>query len=314
MSEITDYSARRDWSPTAQPPGPDGVVAHTPNPSAYHHTGTSVTIPRAADDFGASQGFSTQPGVINIDPTDPAKGTGGQVIDLRKLSVEKSAEIAQAGSDALSRFAAVTQVMAMPQPIPTPVPPPTAVPLAEPVQPPVAAPQPAAPAAVSLDEQRSLLTLLQQMVNAPVQQPAPIIAPAPAPPAPLSPDYGGELGMPFLGREPQLPRVEVAFHFPQGIMRSAYHHVSVADRCLSLVFDARLTNYPQFVPQSPEQNGEMLPIRLDVPSLNFSEKVFIPDFHNVIGCLDIMNLVVEPSEPESPTTSLTGHQDLTGGY
>lgn len=312
MSEITDYSARRDWSPTAQPPGPDGVVAHTPDPTAYHNTGTSVTIPRAAGDFGASQGFSTQPGVINIDPTDPAKGTGGQVIDLRKLSVEKSAEIAQAGTDALSRFAAVTQVMAMPQPVPTPVPPPVAVPAAEPVvaaMPPVPAP---VPASVPLSEQQTLLTLLQQLVTTP-QAAAPVAASAPLPP-PASTDYGAELGMGFLGREPQLPRVEVAFHFPQGIMRAVYHHVSVANRCLSLVFDSRLTNYPQFVPQSPEQDGEMLPIRLDVPSLKFSEKVFIPDFHNVIGCLDIMNLVVEPSEPESPQPTLTGHQDLTGGY
>ena len=314
MSEITDYSARRDWSPTAQPPGPDGVVAHTPNPSAYHHTGTSVTIPRAADDFGASQGFSTQPGLVNIDPTDPAKGTGGQVIDLRKLSVEKSAEIAQAGSDAMSRFAAVTQVLAMPQPTPTPVPPPTVVPYTEPVQPTVTAPPPVAPAPVSLEDQRALLNVLQQLVNAPAQPLAPIAEPAPAPPAPLSPDYGGELNMPFLGRTPQLPKVEVAFYFPQGVMRAAYHHVSFSGRCLALVFDSRLVNYPQFVPQSPEQDGQMLPIRLDVPSLNFSEKVFIPDFHNVIGCLDIMNLVVEQSEPESSVPSLTRHHDLTGGY
>lgn len=306
MSETTDYSARMDWSPTAQPPGPDGVVAHTPDPTAYHHTGTSTTIPRAAGDFGASQGFSTQPGLINIDPTDPSKGTGGQVIDLRKLSIEKSAEIAQAGTDALSRFAAVQQVMAAPLPTTTPTPPPVMPTMTTPA---IVAPAPA-PAPVPVDEQQTLLAALQRLVTA---QPV-AAAPTPLPPPPASTDYGAELGMSFLGREPQLPRVEVAFHFPQGIMRAVYHHVSVANRCLSLVFDSRLTNYPQFVPQSPEQDGEMVPIRLDVPSLKFSEKVFIPDFHNVIGCLDIMNLVVEPSEPESPQPTLNGHQDLMGGY
>lgn len=77
---------RRDWSPIAQPPDKHDVIAHTPDPNAYHSTGGRTMIPRHSGQFGGSRGFSTKPGVVNVDPTDPLTGQGGITVDLEAVS------------------------------------------------------------------------------------------------------------------------------------------------------------------------------------------------------------------------------------
>lgn len=66
----TDYSSRPDWSPIAQKPDfKTGVIAHTPDPKAYHTGAIGATIlPRATANWG-SRGFSTEPTTMQIDPT-----------------------------------------------------------------------------------------------------------------------------------------------------------------------------------------------------------------------------------------------------
>ena len=81
--------SRRDWSPIAQTPDKHDVIAHTPDPNGYHNLGGRTMIPRNLDgDHGASRGFDIKPGVVNVDPTDPVKGTGGITVDLEAVSKE----------------------------------------------------------------------------------------------------------------------------------------------------------------------------------------------------------------------------------
>lgn len=95
----TNWQERRDWSPIAQPPGSDDVIAHTPDPTAYHEVDGRVMLPRARPGKGnfMSQGFSTKPGIVHIDPSDPVRGTGGLTIDLEGLSPQQLAKASREG-------------------------------------------------------------------------------------------------------------------------------------------------------------------------------------------------------------------------
>ena len=95
----TNWQERRDWSPIAQPPGSDDVIAHTPDPKAYHQVEGRVMLPRAKQGKGnfASQGFSTKPGIVHIDPADPVSGAGGLTVDLDGFNANQLAKAAEAG-------------------------------------------------------------------------------------------------------------------------------------------------------------------------------------------------------------------------
>lgn len=88
---------RPDWSPIAQPPDKHGVMAHTPDPNSYHSQGSRTMIPRHSGDFGGSRGFSTKPGVVNIDPSNPTTGAGGITVDLETVSKADYLAAAQQG-------------------------------------------------------------------------------------------------------------------------------------------------------------------------------------------------------------------------
>lgn len=79
------HATRRDWSPIAQPPDRHDVIAHTPDPNAYHSMGGRTMLPRHFGDYGGSRGFSTKPGVVNVDPTNPITGEGGITVDLEAV-------------------------------------------------------------------------------------------------------------------------------------------------------------------------------------------------------------------------------------
>lgn len=84
-------SVRPDWSPMAQPPDPrTGIMAHTPDPTGYHDAGGRTMLPRATQNFG-SRGFSTEPGIVHIDPSDPVRGTGGISVDLGRVTKQSMA-------------------------------------------------------------------------------------------------------------------------------------------------------------------------------------------------------------------------------
>jgi hypothetical protein len=79
------HATRRDWSPIAQAPDRHDVIAHTPDPNAYHSMGGRTMLPRHSGDYGGSRGFSTKPGVVNVDPTNPVTGEGGITVDLETV-------------------------------------------------------------------------------------------------------------------------------------------------------------------------------------------------------------------------------------
>lgn len=90
---------RRDWSPFAQPPDPvSGIMAHTPNPNAYIVGNGRTMLPRATRNYG-SRGFVAKAGVINIDPTDPGKGTGGITVDLERINKQTMSKAASMAPD-----------------------------------------------------------------------------------------------------------------------------------------------------------------------------------------------------------------------
>lgn len=110
------WAGRRDWSPIAQAPDRYGVMAHTPDPSAYHYdAGGRVIVPRATR-FGGSKAFDADRGaVVNIDPSDPVKGTGGLTVDMRSLDKSHLKEAVEAaGEDATMAWAIATQQQAAP--------------------------------------------------------------------------------------------------------------------------------------------------------------------------------------------------------
>lgn len=122
----TNWQDRPDWTPIAQPPGADDVIAHTPNPAAYHEVEGRVMIPRAKAGKGnfASQGFSTKPGILHIDPSNPVTGEGGLTVDLEQVSSRDMAKATAAGQgDPLRAWMAAAQLKqgsAAPQPQPRP--------------------------------------------------------------------------------------------------------------------------------------------------------------------------------------------------
>jgi hypothetical protein len=109
---------RPDWTPIAQSPDRYGIMAHTPDPRAYHFdAGGRVIIPRGSQ-HGGSRGFSTEAGgVVNIDPSDPVRGTGGITVNLRELNRDAiPGAIAQADGDPLTAWALASQQAALPPP------------------------------------------------------------------------------------------------------------------------------------------------------------------------------------------------------
>ena len=105
-------SERPDWTPLAQPPDKFGIIAHTPDPSGYHYDATGrVIVPRATR-FGGSRAYNVRENsaVVNIDPTDPVRGTGG--ITVRMGTIDKQTmkhACEEAGEDATLAWAIASQ-------------------------------------------------------------------------------------------------------------------------------------------------------------------------------------------------------------
>ena len=102
---------RPDWTPIAQRPDRYGIMAHTPDPRAYHYdAGGRVIIPRATHD-GGSRGFSADGKcVLNIDPSDPVRGTGGITVDLAKIDKRSLKQaVAESEGDATMAWAIASQ-------------------------------------------------------------------------------------------------------------------------------------------------------------------------------------------------------------
>jgi len=106
-----------------------------------------------------------------------------------------------------------------------------------------------------------------------------------------------EIGMGFLAVEPSRPSVAVVFRTPAGVNRTRFHHVAQRGVCLSLIYDGRYDG-DQFLPnETPE--GET--IRVEVPSLDLESEAVVFDFHNCIGCLDVLNIMlVKPESNNGP--------------
>jgi hypothetical protein len=326
MSDV-DYASRQDWSPQAQPPGPDGVMAHTADPTKYFNAGNRTVIPRAVpgENFGASQGV--MPTVIHIDPSEPMTGAGGPAIDMSKLDpalVAKATQLGRNPAERLEQYVRLaseaqtgsqpigTPVVSQPAPvIPTLAPPPY---VNNPPQAPVL-PSPSVPPA----DQTHLLAQLAALVSQGV-------VPVPAPPnyaeqaaqrqAVVDTRLLEELKMPFLTSPPSAPGVPVIYYFPHGKFKASYHHVVKRGACLSLIYDNRLEGHSQFVPEAlTDADGAPLPLRLEVPGQRLDLQVVITDLAITVGCLDIITLVVldDGEDREHAVDSLHGHPDLSGG-
>jgi hypothetical protein len=328
MSEA-DYTSRQDWTPNAQPPGPDGVIAHTQDPTRYFNAGNRTIIPRAAvgENFGASQGV--MPTVIHVDPTNPAMGQGGVDIDMQRLDqalVKRAAEMGRTPQERMAAYVKLANEQAA-LPAASPARSPVAVNPQPAVAPAVLAPPPyvahnppqapvlpAAPASIVPEAaQLNLLSTLETLLarNAALVPPTP---PQPVSPAPLE-SYVARLEMPFLTLQPSSPGVAVIYHFPHGKFKTSYHEVVRSGKCLSLVYDNRLEGHSQYVPEPlVDQHGNHTPIRLQVPSKGLDLQVCIDELTVTIGCLDVVNLLVvgDNADQEEAAASLAGHADLTG--
>ena len=80
----------------AQAPNKQGWVAHTPDPTKYHHPDEragermrsgirAVMIPRATR-YGGSLGFKAGSGVAHVEPADITTGAGGITLDLSRVN------------------------------------------------------------------------------------------------------------------------------------------------------------------------------------------------------------------------------------
>lgn len=101
-------------------------------------------------------------------------------------------------------------------------------------------------------------------------------------------DGFNELKMPWLGRETAAPRYQVIFRTPNGMLRTRYHFAARRGICLSLVYDSRYDG-DQFIP-STTPHGET--IEVEIPQLRLKAEAMVFDYHNAIGCLDIVNLIL----------------------
>ena len=103
---------RPDWTPIAQQPDKFGIMAHTPDPTMYHYDATGrVIVPRATR-HGGSRAYDVRQNnaVVNIDPTDPVRGTGGITVRMGTIPrdvLKRASE--EAGEDATLAWAIASQ-------------------------------------------------------------------------------------------------------------------------------------------------------------------------------------------------------------
>lgn len=129
----------------------------------------------------------------------------------------------------------------------------------------------------------------------PIQHAPPTVLPLTFPPQgqPAPANYAA-IGMPFLGVDRAFPPTfDVIFTIPSlGTMRSQYHYASIRGFCLSLIYDTRDARQ-QYVPGEP---GKTTKMRVQIPALEFAADVTVFDLHSRLGCLEIINMVVDPPE------------------
>ncbi len=82
-----------------QPPDKHKVVAHTPDPNAYHVQGGATMIPRHTP-FGASRGFQIRAGVVRLVDIDSDE-TPGTLVDVERLNAKDvRSALSDTGGDA----------------------------------------------------------------------------------------------------------------------------------------------------------------------------------------------------------------------
>jgi hypothetical protein len=87
---------------------------------------------------------------------------------------------------------------------------------------------------------------------------------------------------------------------PGGQHWKRFHAVTMRRRCLSLVYDSRYDG-DQFIP--PVTKGSET-IGISIPAKNIDVRAHVVDFHQRLGCLDILNfLLSDEPKVEQPQSS-----------
>ncbi len=332
-------TARRslNYDPSVNPD--TRAQAHVEDPAAYGKpdakqlstVGHNATvIPRA--NGHKSLGWDNFPTVVNVDPTDPVKGTGGITIDLERLDstvVDSALSKATSADDAWSRVSSIQKApMKAPRVVPAAAPPvaPAAVPPADqtallaalgalpgvsppPVQAPAPPPDPivtyAPPAAAGSDtaEIKQQITALTAVVRAmaqaqmtqPTRSEEQDPRPSPEKDRPAEPPLQS-LGLGYLG-EGDAVKPQVPVYFDLGVggqLTTKFHQVLVQNGLMVLVYDTRWDGV-QYMPPRLQQA-----ITVKLPETKSTHKVLSEDCTFSLGKLDLCVLVVIDDKHEEP--------------
>jgi hypothetical protein len=108
--------------------------------------------------------------------------------------------------------------------------------------------------------------------------------------------------LPFLTAVPARPRLRVLFDLGKGGIHSKnFHEIAKQGVCLSLIYDDRYDG-DRFIPMETDPGESIkvkLPKRRDEEGNEVPPEVLhvaVPNFHQTIGCLAILNLIIIPDE------------------
>jgi len=136
---------------------------------------------------------------------------------------------------------------------------------------------------------------LTSVVTALVKAPRPSQAPVESVEIP-EPVDNSRTGLEFLAADPVSPTYDAVFDLGvAGLHRYRFHKVVKSGICLSLIYDDRYKEGSRFAPAPTGRNR----IMVTVPTLSRQAFcVIVPEFHQTIGCLEIINLIIVPAETE----------------
>lgn len=276
------------------------------NPNGYEQKEGIVIIPRAAEgNGGASSASATRPRIF-IDPGDPATGEGGVEVNFSELTVEsiKEAHARSEGDVGKALRLMAKSQHAQPQ---------SAVNEIQEINVPAhTIPQLNWPTAEYVAPSASLVGPVGTPGLTGTRGDIGPVAPATVPPkTPAAPASYIKIGMPFLTDPPSRPTVDVSFYLPGGKVKTKAHAVCLRGICLTLVYDTRYDG-EQFL---PADTGPDEQIRVQIPSQNLDVGVNVIDIHNVIGCLELIQLIVRSDwaeEAAADANPMSAHMDLMG--